>query len=567
MNRPTFLLSACMLAFSLAGQNTITYDAETRTLNGPDCVGLESHVILQVKNVNPLHYAVSITSKSIVVHSEASAAWSKVMGWEGKADEEVDKSAVSAAQKAASGSGVMTPEQKKNAADIASAELALERIMYDKNASDLLLTEQSKALASFRTEGDKALTTNSLWKPFTNLTEKELVDLTKGEVIAKMDADVENEKKKLELLKGKEEDAWKRLADLEKEKSKLQYSSLSYDLQPVLGAAAHVSDAYRKLMDLGDHYTRVAIASGACRPVADTQAELNELADDHQAVDPTDVLREVENSIADFRTVVSAFHLALSDLNAAEKEVGESAVKSVVEAVDLIEKDLKAKDANGSGYLHRIVANEQMIRQLASLASYTAISTPVNALGDLVEFTVTFEPRKDNDAGCTLEKETFTHRVRVRGGVRVDFGTGLMAVFNQNDRTYRLDADPANEARVIVHKNSGADWGKPALSANMFLSKRTCARSKPALTLGLAMDLTDLSNFSIYPGLAWMFGPDPWFTIHGGLALGQVDILKGSLEEGASYASGDVDAAALTEKRYMPGAFLGIAIVLTKEKK
>lgn len=567
MNRSTLLISACILAHSLAGQTTVTYDAETRTTSDDNCVELESQVIFQVKNVNPLHYAVSITSKNIVVHSEASAAWSKVLGWEGKADEEVDKSAVSAAQEASTGNAEKTLELEKNIADIVSAERDIQRLANAKSASEVLLADRSEALATFKNSGDKGLTTISILEPFTRLTQERFDALPKGEVITIMNDEVEAEKMNLERLKQEEAAAWKRLSDLKKKKEALQSSSLPHDLGPVLEAANSVSVAYRALMHLGDHYTRVAIASGACRPVAETQVELNSLAMAHPAADPIALLREVENSIADLRKNVTLFHQERSGYGAAEREAGEKTIKAVVEAVDRIEKDLKTKDANGSGYLDRIMSNEQMIRQLASASSYTAISTPVTALGDVVEFTVTLEPRKDNDAGCTLEKETFTHRVRVRGGVRVDFGTGLLAVFNQNDHSYRLDAHPANEAQVIVRKNSGTNWGRPALSANMFLSKRTCTRGKPAFTIGLAMDLTDLSNFSIYPGLAWMFGPDPWFTIHGGLALGQVDILKGSLEEGASYASGEVDAAALTEKRYMPGAFLGIAIVLTKEKK
>lgn len=567
MNRQTTLLSGCLLALSLAGQTTITYDAEKRTIHGHDCVGLESELLFQVENVNPIHYAVTITSKNIVVHSEASSAWSKVLGWEGEAEEEVEKSVVSAAQEAAAGSVEMATEQEKVVADIISAQREIERLAKDRSASELVLAERSMALALFKTSGEKALTTESIVGPFTKLTKERFDALSEDEVIEIMNDEVQAEKERLDLLRKEENIAWKRLSELNKKRDGLQNSSLPHEIDPVLRAANTVSASYQALMQLGDHYTRVEIASGACRPVADTQAELSALAAAHPAPDPIVVLRDVEAGIADFRKVVTLFHQNRSAYSAAEKEAGEKAIGPIVEAVDGIERDLKTKDANGAGYLERIIANERTIRQLASPGSYTSISTPVNALGDMVEFTVTLEPRKDNGAGCILETETFTHRVRVRGGVRVDFGTGLMAVFNQNDHSYRLDADPANEAQVVVRKNSGTNWGRPALSANMFLSRRTCKRNKPALTLGLAMDLTDLSNLSIYPGLAWMFGPDPWFSIHGGLALGQVDILKGSLEEGASYTSGDVDAAALTEKRYMPGAFLGIAIILTKEKK
>src|SRR5690606_27509344 len=122
------------------------------------------------------------------------------------------------------------------------------------------------------------------------------------------------------------------------------------------------------------------------------------------------------------------------------------------------------------------------------------VSDPVQADKDVINFDIKITPRKDLSNVTNLENRLFSTTVPIKGGVKIDFSTGLFITTGLHDRRYSLNQSSTDSLSSTISENKNNNVAQISLGALMHISPRTTKYFKPGFSFGFGLNSTDISN-------------------------------------------------------------------------
>lgn len=550
-----FGLSSTPAAAQLA---VVTVDMETMEMTTPaKCLKLDYSAVITLLNVNPLTTSVTITSKNVKVYTEQNTTTRLLTGFpDSKAGEALGEAADQDAPAAS------TDETEEKIDELEKQRAAVE------SAKTVELDRNKKMVGAISaTKAMKGIDLQAKINEFGFADQAQLDTLEESELKRFLSTTLERDlEASNDLLVKYNVQAGKLDADIAQLKTELK----ALQADPYL-------DAYKELQD---HATAVYIgwkylqALGAqfkvlettmkdpCLSVAEIMARVEKCGEEFmdECFNGEELI--LGTALQQFERAYEQFLLepgVSKRLKDDQEEKGR--VTGLKNAVAAVKTDFAKND-----YAAIIANYHALYNSMRSGAAYTIHSLPVQAEEDYIEFEVKVEAKQGVSGACSPTAGTFTYKLYICGGVKVDFGTGPVALFGLEDESYRLETDPGNADNSIVSKDPNNQDLQPALMATIHISPRTACKIKPDLMLGAGIDMNKFENITLAIGPGIMFGRDPWVAIHGGLVAKPVQVLKGDIEQDRSYATTDLDPTELTEAKYKVGWFVGVSFLFPKKK-
>jgi hypothetical protein len=240
-----------------------------------------------------------------------------------------------------------------------------------------------------------------------------------------------------------------------------------------------------------------------------------------------------------------------------DKTQVETHFKKMNDEIDSTNKKVASYDYNS---LFKEVS--KLKNNLADVNTFSAVSNPIQSKGDAVVFKIEIKPRKSYKKFDHVENRSFDIEVPVHGGLKISFSTGIFGVLGLTNKSYSLNPVIGDTTMVKISEDNNNNVFSPSLGALMHATRRG---SPVAFTFGLGTNSTDLSKAEIFTGASIVFGKREKLILSGGIALSQVDYLKGKYELEKEYEKGSLNET-ITEKTWRVGTFISITYNLTKVK-
>ena len=199
--------------------------------------------------------------------------------------------------------------------------------------------------------------------------------------------------------------------------------------------------------------------------------------------------------------------------------------------------------------------------------SYT--SSPIIAEKDYINYALEIKPKKDLRFTQPSREEKFELPIYVRGGVKVDFSTGVFFASKEiMDRKYHADSIPNDSINKIIVREKTRNVFSPFIGAMIHASFRGPGWFKPALSVGLGLNSTNFADAVYCLGLSGIFGNEERFILSLGAIGKQANELKGRYENNGNISKTDFTKNEdLVEKTFKVGFFVGFTYNLTSKKK
>jgi hypothetical protein len=208
--------------------------------------------------------------------------------------------------------------------------------------------------------------------------------------------------------------------------------------------------------------------------------------------------------------------------------------------------------------------------RLCNPASFSITSTPIVAEKDIVIFKIEIKPQDGNPDFVSTDQTGFEYSIPVVGGWRSDFSTGLLFNFFLQDRSYSLDENKSDPELVKIRENTLNSFVQPSVSAFLHIYKQSMKQIIPTVSLGIGLSASDLNKASYMAGIGILIknkSNNSNLNVNAGLAMSQIDYLKGKYNIGDTYSKSNMDDI-ITEKTYRPGLFVSLTFTfLTKTTK
>lgn len=208
----------------------------------------------------------------------------------------------------------------------------------------------------------------------------------------------------------------------------------------------------------------------------------------------------------------------------------------------------------------------KLYNELKNKNNYFIASDPVQAKKDVINYSISINPRKDIGSLTAMETRNFSTEVPIKGGVKIDFSTGLTVASGLHDRTYAISISSTDSTKSTITENDNNNVGTLSLAALMHVSKRTSESFKPGFALGLGLNSTELKNAQIYLGASGMFGTRERFIVTIGASMANVDYIKPGLSLNEEISNKLLNDG-VTEETRRVGFFIGFSYNLTNKKK
>jgi hypothetical protein len=531
---------------------------QTMQLQTPEkCLKLDNAAVITLLNVNPLTTTVTITSKNVKVYTEQNATTKLLTGFpDSKAGEALDEIAEQ------DGPGDNS-EETKNKLD--SVKTKRDAIEIAKNAEKDSNDKMIKALGVTNATRSKAVVLEKIEAfGFSEQMPQDTTNVPDLKLFFTESLDPElqasNERLVGYNVMAKQLDA--EIAQLETQLKQLQADPYKDAYQVLQDQAALVYAGWKDLNALGARFKVLETTmKDPCLSVEELRTRIADCGKSFMNDCFNGEELDLSTALQQFDRAYEHFLLEPEVSKRLEDDEEEKKrVTGLKDAVGAVKAEFIKND-----YAAIIAEYHVLFNSMRSGSAYTIHSLPVQAEEDYIEFEVKVEAKEGLSGACTPTAGTFIYKQYICGGVKVDFGTGPVALFGVQDESYRLETDPDNADNSFVTENSDRQDVQPALMATIHISPRTACRIKPDLMLGAGLDMTKFENITLVLGGGVMFGRDPWVAIHAGPVVKPVQVLKGNLDLDRSFTTSTLDATALTESKYKVGWFVGISFLFPKK--
>jgi len=207
-----------------------------------------------------------------------------------------------------------------------------------------------------------------------------------------------------------------------------------------------------------------------------------------------------------------------------------------------------------------------LFTELQNKNNFFVASDPIQAEKDVINFNIKISPRKNINSSSVLETRNFPTNVPIKGGVKIDFSTGLFITTGLYDREYNTSVSASDSTMSIISENTNNSIAQLSLGALMHISPRWTSSFKPGFTFGFGLNSNDLSNANVFIGASAMFGNQERFIISTGVSLANVNYLNGKFQLDSNIETSKLNVE-LTEKVTKAGWFVSFTYNLTNKKK
>jgi len=521
MKQIVMILGLVILILQVAlGQESMIYDFESK--NPPTMVKakLGEFTVFRVENINKFLYEVKIESKQIEFISESPAVFDLVFKKEEKVTSIVD-------------------------------------IVAGKIGDRSVLLEEDKICMKLKSDNESNLEISNSKLGLLNKElnfQKDLPNSSRDPAkISELDASINKlTKDTAELRK-----AIKALNAITDEYLKI--------LQELQSKALNVHNSFElleKSKALKNRLVGISLTDGLTYD--ESLKKTNELFVKFPFIDyPEELIDSFERAYRQFK---STYELYL--VNAiVRKKIGcdESKIKSNVETLYNEIESLKSLSVK-ENYAEIFQNINTLFSELRNKNNFSVVSDPVQAEKDVINFNIKITPRNSINTSGGLEGRQFSASVPIKGGVKIDFSTGLFITMGLNDRKYSVNPSSNDTLKSIISEDKNNNFAQVLLGALMHISKRTTSNFKLGGTFGFGLNTTNISNANIFLGASCIFGSREMFIVSTGLSLANIDYLKGNYKLKTEYTTTSIDSD-ITEKTLRPGWFISFTYNLTNLKK
>ncbi len=503
-----FLVLSLIITNSVLSQNSVEYDFKTKSLDTIKPVKIGENCVFKVKNINKFIYEVKIKSSQSEFYSEPPEVFSNMLKIE-KHETNTVQSAVDGVNEQINRSPV-GQEMKNKYLKIQDLEDSLENKKYTKSDPEGLRKNIDSISSKFyfelnQKQEDKGFDNEDINKLiFKRLT----IIQSKGKILSK---------------------SFYRLEETKDIKNKLIRISLIDGIK--------YDEVKEKVDDLLKEYSNLL--------------ELNSL------------LKAFEENYDIVKRVSEVYKLEIIN-----KCKGQGIDDNTFASVEALLKEADKLNYKVSAYDYNLLFQEinKLYTELLNENNYFVVSDPIQAKEDIINYNLIIKPREGNDPIFASEERDFNVEVPIYGGVKIDFSTGFFVTNNLYNRKYSISNYLADSSMSIISQDKNNSLAQFSLGALLHVSKRCNKNFKPALTFGLGLNSTDLTNLQAFLGLSAMLGSSERFIISTGLSLANVDYLKGKYSLGNPTLNLNDDTP-LTEKVIKAGWFISFTYNLTSKKK
>ncbi|QNN43977.1 hypothetical protein [Pedobacter roseus] len=163
--------------------------------------------------------------------------------------------------------------------------------------------------------------------------------------------------------------------------------------------------------------------------------------------------------------------------------------------------------------------------------NWTYIVDPQPIEDDLTVITVNIKAKES--VTCSQLMRSYVYKVRPKGGLKIDFSTGLFINYGGNDfkdQTYRYDPIEGNTTQQKIVKNDAKNAIFPSVGALMHIYRRTASDVKLAGAFGLST--RDLERINYHAGASLIFGTSKRFILSAGATLTKATLIADKYQDG-----------------------------------
>ncbi len=243
-----------------------------------------------------------------------------------------------------------------------------------------------------------------------------------------------------------------------------------------------------------------------------------------------------------------------------KKPKNENSVKVAKDELEKTEEKIKEQDEQIDKLNDKILEDtktqleviEQILREL-NMAQTTVYSMPYQVKAKNIDM-IRFDLEKKDL--LTNSTSTYSYNVFVRGGVKIDFSTGIMlSALSKNEYKY---LDVGTKKQIVRKNNNNYSFLSGTLMNTSFRINETF---HVGITNGLGFSTE--GQFQLLNGIFFGLGKFQRILFHGGFALGWVERLQQPYYENGTFDNLDAD---VTIQTLMSSWFIGITYNLTKPK-
>lgn len=273
-----------------------------------------------------------------------------------------------------------------------------------------------------------------------------------------------------------------------------------------------------------------------------------------------ELMNECNKRIATFNKSYKEVKQAYEKLNITAKEIVKESYNDVNDMKEKVEK---------FKYDQLFSKMALLYEKATSTNTYEYISSPIIAQKDYINYSIEIKPKSDLKNVAADRNEKFEIPVSIRYGWKIDFSTGVFFGSNDiEDQKYHTASIENDTINVVIKRNRRTNSFKPALGAMMHISPRFARSFTPAISLGLGLNSTNISDAVYCLGASLIAGKDERLILSFGAMGARVDVLKGNYVSGQQIKKSAIDSDSdLVEKGFRVGYFVGITYNLTNKKK
>ena len=501
------------------GQTSTTYDFKTKTLDSIRAANHGQATVFKIENINRFLYDVKIEAKQTEFHSEVPFVFSQILKYE-KMEPRKSKEATTVLP------SVVTENAKSTIETRSTIEV------------DLNILEENLDIYNLELFDHKSV-------PNTDQNQAKINELER--LILKLEEDIKKQKETIKNLNNIIEDGYLKVV------RELYTNYLNVNKS---------FDLVEESKTLKNRLVALSLTDGLT--IKDVNEKINGLHNTFPFSNyPEKLTDSFKNYYKQFKT---AYELYLIDEKVKNK-FSDDENKIRISVSNLLQEVESIKSTFDKTNYDEIFQNIYLLFiQLRNENNFFVVSNPVQAEKDVIKFDIKITPRKDITNVANLENRQFSTTVPIKGGVKIDFSTGLFITTGLHDKRYSLNQSPTDSLSSTISENKNNNVAQISLGALMHISKRTTNCFKPGFTFGFGLNSTDISNASVFLGISGIFGSKERFIASLGLSLSQVDYLKGEYELNKGYLTTKISSE-LTEKTTRGGLFLSLTYNLTNKEK
>lgn len=522
MKSTIFILTFALLAIlNSYGQHKVEYNFIIKDAPIITPAEIGTNCIFKITNINKFLYEVKIESSQSEFNSNPPAIFSTIFNFEKKEE----STAKTEADKVIENSS--ESENKKGTA-----------LAFGIEKAKLFMNE--KMLLSFKEDLDELTVQPDSLKENSKISQL-------NQTINELKGEIENQKKNIaELNKVIDNEYLKKTTEIH-----------------INGRI--VSEAFEQLENskvIKNKLIRITLTDGLDYKMAIDR--ITQLSNEYPYIlKPEKLLSSYQTSYNIFKTSLQLYSInaaVITHFNNDDTKLKESTTALSTEIEDI------KKKVDKYDYTKLFEEINQLITELRNENNYFIASDPVQAKKDIINYNVKITPRKGVESLTALENRNFNIEIPIKGGVKIDFSTGLFITTNLQDRKYTKTVVPTDTLQTIITENKNNSLAQLSLGALMHISPRWTGNFKPGFTFGLGLNSSNLSNAQIFIGGSAMFGSNERFIVSTGVSLANVDYLNGKYSLDTPTKNSTIDNS-LTEKSLRAGWFISFTYNLTNKKK